>query len=404
MAQSSRTASRAWFGIAMALSVALVSSACNTANTASQVAAASTAVTASPAPSATPASTKSLASSSAPRIVSMDTAQRKVEPCPEPPAAVIDPDPGPEATIPRPTTLERMEGFSTDFPQWLAVAGGSIWTANEFLDTITRIDATTGMITTIRVDPGLGPQRVAEAADAVWAAGAGGLVRIDVKSNAVDPRVAGCVISIASAFGSLWAGIKGGMLRVDPRTGLTVEEIRPGAAAGSLCNVSTADDSVWLGCGQELYRIDPTSNAVTATFTDAGANPNVIAADGVAWVLAGLDPFGVETPEDAYTTFQRVDLETNRLVADTKKRLVHGASVGGRLADGHVVWLSTSFGVAPDAGMLFAFEPASGKVVTAFDISEGRGYGSNAIAFAYGSLWTASGTANAVRRFPRPIP
>jgi len=250
----------------------------------------------------------------------------------------------------------------------------------------------------------LGPQRITEAGDAVWAAGAGGLVRIDTKSNAVDPRVAGCVISIASAFGNLWAGVKGGMIRVDPGSGLVVDEIRPGAAAGSLCQVSAADDSVWLGCAQNLYRIDPTSNAVRATITDAGTNPNVIAADGVAWVLSGLDPYSVEAPEDAFATLERLDLATNRLVPDTKMRIAHGAAVVGRLPDGHVVWLSTSFGVGPDAGKLYAFKPASGKVVAAFDISEGKGYGSNAIAFAFGSMWTASGTANAVRRFPRPIP
>jgi hypothetical protein len=40
----------------------------------------------------------------------------------------------------------------------------------------------------------------------------------------------------------------------------------------------------------------------------------------------------------------------------------------------------------------------------AFDISEGKGYGANAVAFAYGSLWLASGTANAVRRFAQPSP
>jgi streptogramin lyase len=295
-----------------------------------------------------------------------------------------------------------MEGFSTDFPQGLAVADGSIWTANESLDTVTRIDANSGDVTSIRVAPGFGPQRVAEAGDAVWAAGDGGLVRIDVKSNAVDPRVAGCVGGIASEFGSLWAGETGGLLRVDPSSGLVVDEIRPAAAAGVVCRASTADDSVWLGCDQDLYRIDPTTNAITATFTGAGTGPRVIATDGVAWVLAGLDPFGVAKPEDAFTTAERLDLETNRLVPETKTLLVHGASVAGLLADGPVVWLSTSFGVGPGAGTLNAFEPATGKVTAAFDIGEGKGYGSNAITFAYGSLWTASGTANAVRRFPRP--
>jgi streptogramin lyase len=331
----------------------------------------------------------------------MDTAPRHVEPCPDQPPAQMEREPGPEATIPEPANLQRMEAFSTDFPQGLAVAAGSIWTANEFLDTVTRIDAATGKVTTIRVAPGFGPQRIAEAAEAVWAGGRGGLVRIDADSNAIDPRVAGCISSIVSAFGSLWAGETGGLLRVDPTTGLAVEEIRPDAAAGVVCGASTADDSVWLACGQDLYRIDPTTNAISASITGAG---DVIAADGVAWLLAGMDPFTVATPEDAFTTIERLDLETNRLVPDTKTILVHGASVAGRLADGHVVWLSTSFGVGPGVGNLYAFEPASGKVTAAFDISEGKGYGSNAIAFAYGSMWTASGTANAVRRFPRPSP
>ena len=394
MARSSRTLSRAWLCIAVTLSIALVTAGCGTASTPSRVA--------SSTPS--PASTATSAPSASPNSLSMATAPRTVEPCPDAPAAKMDPEPGPEATIPKPATLQRMEAFSTDFPQGLAVAAGSIWTANEFLDTVTRIDATTGNVTTIRVAPGFGPQRVAEAADAIWVAGAGGLVRIDVTSNAVDPRVAGCVISIASAFDSLWAGVTGGLLRVDPATGLAVEEIRPAAAAGVLCGVGAADDSMWLVCGRDLYRIDPTSNAVSAKVADAGINPSVISADGVAWVLAGMDPFGVAKPEDAFTTAERLDLQTNRLVADTKTILVHGASVAGRLADGHVVWLSTSFGVGPGVGKLYAFEPASEKVTAAFDISEGKGYGSNAIAFAFGSLWTASGTANAVRRFPPPTP
>jgi len=297
-----------------------------------------------------------------------------------------------------------MEAVSTDFPQRLAVAAGSIWTANEHIDAVTRIDATTGRVTMLSVPPGLGPQRVTEAGNAMWASGAGGVVRIDTATNVVDPRIAGCASSIESAFGSLWAAEMGGLLRIDPATGLVVEEVRPETASGAACHVNAADDSVWLGCGHDLYRIDPKSNAVTARVTDAGTETSVVAADGVAWVIAGLTVFGLANREDAFATIERLDLETNRLVPETKKRLVHGAFAGGKLNDGHLVWLATSQGEGPDVGQLYAFEPPSGKVIATFDISEGKGYGSNGIAFAYGSLWTSSGAANAVRRFSRPIP
>src|SRR5689334_19598823 len=185
MARSSRTPSRAWLCIALTLSIALVTAGCGTASTPSRVAAS----TATPAATAPRAST---APSATPGSLSMATAPATVEPCPEPPPAEMDPAPGPDARIPEPATLQRMETFSTDFPQKLAVADGSIWTANEFLDTVTRVDATTAKVTSIRVPVGLGPQGIAEAADAIWAAGAGGLVRIDPRSNAVDPRVVGC--------------------------------------------------------------------------------------------------------------------------------------------------------------------------------------------------------------------
>ena len=192
------------------------------------------------------------------------------------------------------------------------------------------------------------------------------------RATAVDQRVSGCVGSLVSAFGSLWGGVTGGLIRVDPRT-FAVEEVHPDTGAGLKCKVSAAADSVWLGCGAELSRIDPSSNSVRATVTTNGTYATVIAADGAAWVVTGLDPFSVQSPEDAFTTLERFDLETNDLVPGTTMRLVHGAFAGGRLVDGSVVWLSTSFGVEPGAGKLFAFEPASGKVLAAYRHQRGQG-------------------------------
>ena len=385
---------------ATVLSLVFATAACDTGSAPSQAIVAPAALVASAVPSAaTPTSTPSPSS----RAISSEAAPFQVASCSPPTKPPSGIETGPDVTIPRLATLTPMEAFSTDNPQGLAVADGSVWTANESLDTVTRIDVTPGEVTSISVAPGIGPQWVVEAAGAVWSAGAGGLVRIDVENNAVDQRVSGCVGSLVSAFGSLWGGVTGGLIRVDPRT-FAVEEVHPDTGAGVKCKVSAAADSVWLSCGAELSRIDPSSNSVRATVTTNGTYATVIAAAGAAWVITGLDPFSVQSREDAFTMLERFDLETNDLVPGTKMRLVHGAFAGGRLVDGSIVWLSTSFGVEPGAGKLYAFEPASGKVVSAFDISEGRGYGSNAIAFGYGSLWTASGTANAVRRFPRPNP
>jgi hypothetical protein len=115
-----------------------------------------------------------------------------------------------------------------------------------------------------------------------------------------------------------------------------------------------------------------------------------------------MDPFGVASPELASTSLDRIDPQTNQLVPGSTVKLVQGAASAGGLADGDMIWFPTSFGEGPGAGKLYEFDATSGKVVKAFDLSEGKNYGSNAIAFGFGSMWTASGTANQVRRFQMP--
>ncbi len=249
-----------------------------------------------------------------------------------------------------------------------------------------------------------GPATGRRGCGAVWAAGAGGLVRIDVNNNSVDQRVSGCVISLVSAFGSVWAGVTGGMLRVDPRTGLAVQEIRPDTAAGLLCKVSAADDSVWLGCGKELSRIDPSSNSVRATVTDrrhqserhcrrrcgVGARRTGSVWGGVARGRVYHVPASGSRDEPSCPGHE-----------EAPRAWSLGRWAAGRWACRLAIDKLWGGSRRRNAARLRA---RIGKVLAAFDISEGRGYGSNAIAFGYGSLWTASGTANAVRRFPRPIP
>jgi len=295
-----------------------------------------------------------------------------------------------------------METFTTDFPQRFAIVFDSVWTTNENLDTVTRIDPKTGKVTTIQVTAGVGPQSITAAGDAVWASGGGGIVSINPTTNAVTSRSDTSAPSLRFAFGSVWAGIEGGALRLDPATGETVSEPRTGGEDG--CGISDAAGSVWLGCGKNLYRIDPTTNDVIATLEQVGPQPQVVTAEGGTWLMTSLEPFVVSSNDLAYSQLDRLDVSTNRVVPGTSIRLVHGASAPGILADGGNIWFSTSFGDPPGAGMLYKFDSASGNVTRAWDMSEGKGCGSNAIAFAYGSLWSASGICNAVRRFPNIAP
>jgi hypothetical protein len=117
-----------------------------------------------------------------------------------------------------------------------------------------------------------------------------------------------------------------------------------------------------------------------------------------------LPLFAVDSPDLAYSRVDRLDPVSNKVVPGTAIQLVRGAHVAGNVVADSAIWLSTSFGNPPGAGMLYKFDSANGRVTKAYDISEGKGCGSNAIAFAYGSLWTVAGTCNAVRRFPGITP
>jgi hypothetical protein len=310
----------------------------------------------------------------------------------------------PDAPIPPATSLTQLEAYATDFPQGLAIAFDSIWTTNEQLDTVTRIQPTSGRVTAIHVgatgEPAIGPQGIAAAGNSIWAAGAGGLVRIDPDTNAVTARINGKFGDLQAAFDSVWAGGPGAVMRIDPGSGKVLATVEIGGQ--DFCFLSVAAGSVWSGCGQDLYRVDPASNAVSATISDVGHQPAVVGDGGAAWVMWGRDPFSVSSVDEVSTTIQRLDTTTNRLIDGSAMRLVQGASVGGRLVDGASVWLSTTFGTGTGAGRLYRFDPASGAVTAAFDVSEGKGYGANAVKLAYGSVWLASGTANAVRRLPEP--
>jgi hypothetical protein len=311
-----------------------------------------------------------------------------------------------------PVRLEPAETIHVDYPQGLAIEGGSIWTASEFLDAVDRIDLNTHQVDTIPLGAGFSPQGVLAAAGAVWVPGEGGIARVDPATGKFTVPIHGLVKWLASGFGSLWASGSTGVIQVDPETSTIVRKIRPPCAVsvpGGLAwaVVSVGAGSVWVSCGQRVERIDPSTGQVIAIVAHpgrvfAGTVTQVLAAGDSVWLMSWLDPYAVKHPADAFSTLDRIDPSTNELVPGSTIHIAKGASLGSPVPVGDQIWFPTTFGVGPDVGMLFVFNATTGRVVETFDLSEGKGYGDNAIAFGYGSLWTASGQPNIVRRWLLP--
>ena len=307
-------------------------------------------------------------------------------------------------SAPAPVVLTPMDRFPTDFPQDLVIAFDSVWTANEHIDTVTRIDPRSSEVTAIKVTRGLGPQTVEAAGGSIWTSGKGGIDRIDPETNLVTSHIdAGTAPSLIYAFDSLWAGVHGGLIRIDPETNSIEATIETSDVTerppNTGCGVSAASGSLWLSCGDTVDRVDPDTGALTASIGRGGA---VVSAGRSLWLMTSPNPFQVASPDLSYASLDRIDPEINEVVAGTTVKLVEGAAVNMGLAEDPVIWFPTTVGEDPAAGMLHKFDAASGIVVATFDLSEGKGYGSNAIAFGYGSLWAASGQPNQVRRFQMP--
>ena len=128
-----------------------------------------------------------------------------------------------------------------------------------------------------------------------------------------------------------------------------------------------------------------------------------MAAGDHAWIKTGLDIYDATTPDQVTTTLQRFDSTDNELVPDSKVRLVHdGVSAVYGLARGRHLWFPTTTGEGPDVGRLLEYDTRTGTIVRAFDLSQDKGCGYNAVTFAFGSLWTASGICEQVTRWTIP--
>jgi YVTN family beta-propeller protein len=192
-------------------------------------------------------------------------------------------------------------------PYPLAAGFGAVWVVNSADGTVSRIDPATNRVVAI-IAAGDAPSRVVIGAGAVWVTtqGAGqGTTRIDPRSNSVVTRIPSFhtqTIDEGIAWGSGAVAPNGGIVKLDPKS----NRIDPLTYASDIAptTVVAHGGRVWVGrwfyyCRQhepvaadvalvsfELFQLDPvTMKPLTRPFTIAfGPAAPTVSADGALWV------------------------------------------------------------------------------------------------------------------------
>ena len=292
-----------------------------------------------------------------------------------------------------PILLAPMFSIDVPDPADMELAFGSIWTGNHHQNSVTRIDPKTGEVEATIRNVGYQVLALVEADGALWAGSArDGMVRIDPDTNTVVAEVKGQVGDLALGFGSLWATtFDHTVRRIDPSTGDVIATIEIGSGETDMRSWVAIDDAhqaVWVGVGDEgiVDRIDPRTDEIVATLGQVGDDPRVLISGGSVWII------GAEDQE-----LRRVDPSTNRAAPDSIIDLSSSDFCAPRSTVGERIWFACS------DGMLYQFEPSSGDVLAAFDLSEGHGYGAaGGIEFDGSIVWTASTLGQVVRAFELP--
>jgi len=269
-------------------------------------------------------------------------------------------------------------------PDWLAIAGDSVWIANDDLKSVQRVD---------------------------------------VASNALAARVKlpdePCS-GLASGFGSLWVplcGTRPSLARVDLKTG-AITALLPIGPALSEGGITASGDSVWLVVKDgTLARIDPATNRIRQTVAIPTGSYNPLYADGIVWITSGAHdvlvavdaaggtvvarvPVGskprfltagnglVWTLNQGDGTVSKVDANAKRLIASVPAEIPGG---GGEIAYGAGSVWATIIGVP-----LTRIDAATNAV------HHLGGRGGDAVRFGAGSIWLTDYHRGLLWRFSVP--
>jgi len=154
-------------------------------------------------------------------------------------------------------------------PSAIAAGAGSVWVTNSADGTVTRIDPTTLVATTIPV--GHGPAAVAVNAAGAWIANSGDnvLVRVDTETNAVagSTRVGNGPTAVLATPTALWVanGRDGTGMRLDPRSGKVNKTIGVGGTPDAL---AFAAGHMWVAVAPAPPRPPPAGGVARFTLKD----------------------------------------------------------------------------------------------------------------------------------------
>jgi serine/threonine-protein kinase len=256
-------------------------------------------------------------------------------------------------------------------PQALVVSGNSVWVINQDDVTISKIDMSTGHVTTRGgiADPcGLSPAQ----GGGVWVddCSEGQVQLVDPNSFEVVQRIhVSQPAGVVTTHGSVWVlgyrgvGTPSVLFKFTPSGRLEAKiKVSPGAAAATVAD----DGSIWgngFGDGT-IWRVDPSTDAVT--FVDGWTGPELVVADGqVLWV------------------------DDSQLKSVTEYDTVTGQTVG--VVQGHhgalavtptTLWIQDS---GPDT--LTEVDKAGTQILAEYQL----GYSSD-MGYGDGSLWISAGT------------
>lgn len=265
-------------------------------------------------------------------------------------------------------------------PDWMALAGDSVWVTSSNTNRVIRLDAFTNKIGGFVTIPepcsglaiGFGNLWVPSCSDH-------NLVKVDLKTQKVVATVpaspADSEGEVTIGAGSAWivTAPKGELARIDPSTDRIVVKIKipPRSYAAAFAN-----GSVWItSTGSNLLsRVDPATNKVVST-TRVGKAPRFLTVGaGSVWTLNQGDG-----------TVSRIDTTTGKLVASIEAGL---SGEGGEIAYGEGSVWATLFGFP-----ITRIDPATNKVT-----QQWAGKGGDSIRAGLGSIWLTDLLAGVVWR------
>ena len=164
----------------------------------------------------------------------------------------------------------------------IALGPGALWVAPSW-GLMRRIDPRTGSVKEAAIDPGHDPSAVAADADSAWVADtdANTVTRIDAASGlATTIPVGNGPAGIALGAGAVWValGLDDALARIDPETGSVTKTIPVGRAPAGL---AVGAGAVWVANSGDgtVSRVDPQTDEVVATIP-VGASPQDVAVAG----------------------------------------------------------------------------------------------------------------------------